>query len=88
MSPQDAANAWRQYIQPFGNQVWLGSPAITNGDGDFKWLKEFLALCGDCQVDFITVHWYDSANNLGYFQGFLQSLKNIIGNRNIWLTEV
>ncbi|CAG8955026.1 hypothetical protein HYFRA_00007040 [Hymenoscyphus fraxineus] len=87
MTPQDAANAWRQHIQPFGQQAWLVSPAITNADGSFKWLKDFLAACHDCQVDTIAVHWYDTANNFGYLQSFLQSLKSIIGNKNIWLTE-
>ncbi|CAG8976172.1 hypothetical protein HYALB_00010430 [Hymenoscyphus albidus] len=88
MTPQDAANAWRQHIQPLGKQAWLVSPAITNADGSFKWLRDFLAACHDCQVDTIAVNWYDTANNFGYLQSFLQSLKSIIGNKNIWLTEV
>jgi hypothetical protein len=86
LSPKQAADAWRKYIQPFADQAWLGSPAITAGGKE--WLKSFLEECSDCYIDFITVHWYDNQWAWGWFETYMKSIKDVIGDRNIWVTEV
>lgn len=56
--PQSVA-AYKAYIQPFGNQVRLGAPAVTNGGppSSLEYLQDFMGNCTGCQVDFITLHW-------------------------------
>ncbi|EHL02577.1 putative Uncharacterized serine-rich protein C13G6.10c [Glarea lozoyensis 74030] len=76
ISPKAAADAWRTHIQPFRDQAWLGSPAITAGGKE--WLKSFLIECSDCDIDFCA--W-------GWFETYMQSIKDVIGNRTIWVTE-
>jgi len=54
LTPEQAADAYRTYMHPFGDS-YLGSPAVSN-DG-YGWLERFLQVCGDCIIDFIAVHW-------------------------------
>lgn len=56
MSPQRAVDAYRKYIMPFSGRAALGAPAVTNGAGGLNWLREFLRLCGGCQIDFVPIH--------------------------------
>ena len=88
MSPQRAVDAYRKYIVPFGNRAALGAPAVTNGASGLPWLREFLRLCSGCKIDFVPIHWYDSATNVAYFQKYVQDAHNAAGGRQIWLTEV
>jgi hypothetical protein len=71
MSPQQAATAWKQYMQPFAGRVKLVSPAITNGappNMGTGWMDQFLKACTGCTIDVIAFHIYDSATNVAYFQ--------------------
>jgi len=58
MSPQRAAQLWKQYIQPLKGQfnIRLGSPAVA--DARSSWLKDFMDACAGCTVDFLVIHWY------------------------------
>ncbi|KAI9810333.1 MAG: hypothetical protein M1827_006300 [Pycnora praestabilis] len=90
ISPQDAATGWTSLMQPFaGTNVKLGSPAITNGGAPagFTWLTSFLELCTDCQIDFVVVHWYDSATNFGYFQSYIEDAYKASNGKPLWITE-
>jgi hypothetical protein len=77
MSPQQAAAAWKQYIQPYGGRARLVSPAVTNGPAPMglAWLDSFFSACSDCQVDAVAIHIYDSATNIPYFQDYISSGK-------------
>jgi hypothetical protein len=70
MSPQAAADAWRQHMQPYAGRAKLVSPAITNGAPPMGtgWMDAFLVACTGCQIDAIAIHIYDSASNVPYFQ--------------------
>lgn len=61
----------KQWIEPlrakYGAHLRIVSPSITNGawspEGTvmgLEWLKKFLSLCTDCQIDFVGIHWYVS----------------------------
>jgi hypothetical protein len=86
MGVQQAANSFRTWMTPFHGRAQLGSPAVTNGG--LSWLSEFLGECGDCEIDFVAVHWYDSASNFAYFTSFINQVCSIANGRQVWLTEV
>ena len=75
---------------PFANRASLGAPAVSNGAGGLPWLRDFLSACASlgCRIDFVPVHWYDSATNIAYFQNYLNEAHDAAGGRQIWLTEV
>lgn len=84
-----AANAYRQWIQPYAGTLALGSPAVTNGVGDgigLSWLHDFVGNCTGCQVDFVTVHWYGDVNNPKSFKDYLKGCWEQF-QKPIWLTE-
>ncbi|RKF57282.1 Alkali-sensitive linkage protein 1 [Erysiphe neolycopersici] len=87
MTPEAAAIAYMKYLQPFAGSFRLGAPAVTNGPDGILWLDKFMQLCSQCTIDFMTVHWYDSATNSEYFRSYLQQLHDLIGLYNIWITE-
>jgi hypothetical protein len=65
ISVTDAVAAWKTYMEPtkkLKQQMYLGSPAVTNVSGDnigLSWLKKFLDACTICNIDFICIHWYN-----------------------------
>ncbi|KAI0635389.1 glycosyl hydrolase catalytic core-domain-containing protein [Trametes polyzona] len=77
-SPQDAAQQWMKFMQPFKGKATLVSPAITNGAPPMGtgWMDDFLAACDKlgCQVDAIAAHIYDSATNVAYYQKYITDL--------------
>ncbi|OSC98855.1 glycoside hydrolase family 128 protein [Trametes coccinea BRFM310] len=89
-SPQDAAQQWMQFMQPFAGKANLVSPAITNGAPPMGtgWMDEFLAECEKlgCQVDSIAAHIYDSATNVAYYQSYITDLGTRY-NRSVLITE-
>lgn len=90
MSPQQAVNAYKKYIQPFKGRAYLGAPAVTNGPAGLPWLKEFFRLCTGCQIDFLPVHWYDSATNDAWFKLYMSQAYAATGSLKLklWVTEV
>lgn len=90
IDPQTAATDYKQYMSGMfgGKDIKLGAPAVTNGGGTMglTWLQNFLDACTDCQIDFVPIHWYDSATNIQYFQQHLEQAYNISG-KPVWLTE-
>ena len=61
MSVDAAVGAWKQWMEPQRNlkpKLYLGSPAVTNGQHGLPWLVNFLVSCDGCHIDFINIHWY------------------------------
>jgi len=89
LSPEAAAGAWRDLIQPFAGRVKLVSPAITNGPPPAMgtgWMDAFLAACTGCTIDAIAMHAYDSATNVAYFQSYIPEVAKKYG-KPVWVTE-
>ena len=86
-----AADGYMQYMQPFAGQAKLGSPAVTNGPSEqgmgLAWLGNFTQVCTQCTIDFVNIHWYDSASNVDYFKSHVTSAYAAGGNRPVWITE-
>lgn len=86
LTPGDAVNAWRTYMEPFAGTAQLGAPAVTNGG--FDWISQFLQQCTDCHIDFIPVHWYNPASLEFDFENWVNSICTLGGGRQVWITEV
>lgn len=51
MSPQVAADAWKQYIQPLSNQGYqLLAPSTSSNPNGKTWTTQFFSLCNGCTV--------------------------------------
>lgn len=98
MDSSTAAAAHIKYMNPYASQAKIGSPAITNGgpsggtDGmGLGWMQNFFDKCaGNCKVDFLAFHWYDSATNVAFFKNYVQSVIDMAkknGVSKVWLTE-
>ncbi|KAK4079034.1 CAZyme family GH128 [Trichoderma harzianum] len=85
LSPGDAANAWRQYMEPFYGHAQLGAPAVSN-DG-YNWISQFLQACSDCHIDFIPIHWYNDWTLEADFENWVNSICSLGGGRQVWITE-
>ncbi|KAL7910522.1 glycosyl hydrolase catalytic core domain-containing protein [Trichoderma velutinum] len=85
LSPGDAVNAWRQYMEPFYGHAQLGAPAVTNGG--YNWLSQFLQACSGCHIDFIPVHWYNPWTLEKDFENWVNSICSLAGGRPVWITE-
>lgn len=88
--PAAAAQAHIEYMNPFQGKASIGSPAITNsataGEG-IDWLTEFLSECnGECVIDFIACHWYNSADS-DDFLSHLTAVHEAAPDYPIWVTE-
>ena len=90
--------AHRQWVEPlrkYGEKLYIGSPAVTNGKRDsntgavmgLDYLDAFLRGCWDCKIDFINIHWYDGAWNVDYFKRHVEDARRVANGRPIWITE-
>jgi hypothetical protein len=90
MAVSKAASSYKSLISDKfgGSSVKLGSPAVTNGGAPMglDYLSNFLKACSDCQVDFVNIHWYDSASNVDYFKSHVKQAHDISG-KPVWITE-
>lgn len=93
MDPQSAAKLHIANVAPLSGQVAIGSPAVTNGAAPMglSWLDSFFGSCGgQCKIDFLAFHWYDSAQNIAYFKKHVQDAIDLAtknGISKVWLTE-
>ena len=89
LSPAAAAAAYKTYMQPYAGQFKLGAPAVTNGANGMglDWLDAFITACDGCTIDFVSIHWYDSASNTEYFQDHVSNATSVAGGRPVWVTE-
>ena len=97
MTPQTAAENHIKYLNPLGAAgVRVVSPAITNGASTnppmgIPWLTAFLQACnGQCHLDAVAFHWYDSASSMDYFKSHVHSVMETAAQAKVdkvWLTE-
>lgn len=94
MTPEAAAQGHIKALNPLAAQgARIGSPAITNGGAPMgtAWLQSWFDACGgQCKVDFVTFHWYDSASNFAYFQQHVEDVIAVAqknGVDKVWCTE-
>jgi hypothetical protein len=89
MSPESAASAWKEYMEPFAGKAQLCSPSVTNGGGSMglNWLKSFLESCSDCTIDCLNIHWYDSAENVEYFKKHISDAADLAPGKPIFVSE-
>lgn len=89
ISPQDAAFAWMEFMQPFASQAQLCSPAVVASDsGGIPWLEEFISACTGCTIDCIAFHIDEfPATEFTTFESIVTQVRNQF-NRPMWLTEV
>ena len=86
VDPSDAAKYWIKQMEPLRKLgVSLGAPAVTGGSAGFDWLADFETACaGECNFDFIPIHWY------GSFDGMVSHIYDVLDiypGKKIWVTE-
>jgi hypothetical protein len=84
-----AAAGYKTFMQPFAGKAKLGSPAVTNGPAPMgvAYFKSFMAACDGCTVDFVPMHWYDSAANVEGFKTHINDMRDAAAGRKLWITE-
>ena len=104
ISPEDAAQAYIDYVVPFrngdsGGRKWLIShPSTTGSPNGLDWLRRFNESCYDidsengCPADFVSVHWYGAFAGLAGWVGTLDEFYNTNSTRDqplkLWITEL
>ncbi|TFK56114.1 glycoside hydrolase [Heliocybe sulcata] len=85
MTPQRAADLWKQYIDPLQYQGYkLISPAVTSAPYGKTWMQQFFAACDSCHFDALAMHWYDVSADA--FIKYVEDFHNTF-NLPIWVTE-
>jgi len=86
LDPTYAAQLWIEYIEPLKeNGVLLGAPAVTSGPSGIPWLRDFLAACSNCTIDFIPFHWY--GEGIENFYDYVWSMNGQFPEYTLWVTE-
>ncbi|MCJ1443322.1 MAG: hypothetical protein MMC23_003820 [Stictis urceolatum] len=92
-----AAQTYIQNVTPYKGRAAIGAPAVSAGG--IAWLQSFADACaGQCQVDFVPLHFYDYGHpdpqtQFASLQGWLEStipqVRTMFNapNMEIWLTE-
>ncbi|KAH8808680.1 glycosyl hydrolase catalytic core-domain-containing protein [Xylogone sp. PMI_703] len=101
IAPAPAAAGYQQYIQPFANQVKIGTPNVlwnnvgSTSGGNYnspQWMKNFIADCTGCHFDFAAIHWYQDCEPGGgqsgpdWFKGNVTNAYDTLG-LPVWITE-
>lgn len=89
LSPEDAAEAYKKYMSPFAGKAKMCAPSVTNGGGamGLTWLSNFLDACSDCQIDCVSIHWYDSYQNTEYFKDHVNNATEIAPGKEVFVSE-
>jgi len=89
LSPEAAASAYKEYMEPFAGKAKICAPSVTNGGGSMglNWLKSFLESCQDCTIDCLNIHWYDSAENTEYFKSHISDAADLAPGKPIYVSE-
>ena len=82
LSVESALEGW-QYLNQL--KIPIGSPAAVHADGE--WMQKFMqgAAQKGYRVDFVTIHWYGSANPQDLL-GYLARVHEMY-HRPLWITE-
>ncbi|ORX98365.1 hypothetical protein BCR34DRAFT_640914 [Clohesyomyces aquaticus] len=83
-------NAHKAHIQPLADaypDVKIGSPSVTNGGGEMglTYLKNFLAACHGCRIDFVCPHWYNGGD-IEAFKTYMRNFHTETG-KPLWISE-
>jgi len=80
-TPKEAADTWRDLIEPFAGRAKLCAPSVTNspaGSGlGLDWLTEFMKECSDCTIDCVNQHWYSDEVGVDHFEKFKKQVDDI-----------
>jgi O-glycosyl hydrolase len=90
LSPDAAADLWRQYMEPYAGQVGLVAPAVTSTVAPMMgsaWLEAFLKSCSDCTIDAVGQHWYGSASDVQSFKDTVNKAIEVSG-KGVWVNEI
>lgn len=88
MSAAAAAALYQSNFTPLrktGQIAYLGTPSITNGASGITWLTEFMSLCSDCEIDFVSAHWYGPTIDL--LESQMTTLHTTF-SKPVWITEM
>lgn len=92
MTPEEAAAHW-PLIERVAGARNIMSPAVYAGYGwdGGDWLERFLALCAECRIDGIDLHWYSfticDERAARAFETYLQRRRAQFPDKPIWLSE-
>lgn len=91
MSPGDAASAHQQWLNKYSGRVAVGAPAVSNsqtpGQGA-DWLKQWVEACaGNCNFDFVNMHWYSPASAIDTFFSQIEAVSAAGGGKPVMITE-
>ncbi|KAF2204926.1 hypothetical protein GQ43DRAFT_446354 [Delitschia confertaspora ATCC 74209] len=86
IEPSLAAKSWKAQISPLRDLgVKVGAPAVTGSSRGLQWLDDFFSECnGECDFDFMPVHWY------GNFEGLASHVGQVMERwpgKGVWVTE-
>lgn len=89
MEPPEAVDLFLKKMQPYANDVRLGSPTVTQPDRDLAWLSQFLDLCdaAGCSISFVCVHWIWEASEqrIEDFKSTVTKAIKIAKGRPVWV---
>ena len=89
MEPPEAVDLFLKKMQPYANDVRLGSPTVTQPDRDLAWLSKFLELCdaAGCSISFVCVHWIWEAKEerIEDFKSTITKAIKIANGRPVWV---
>lgn len=88
MTAAQAAAYYKASFTPLrktGQIASLGTPSITNGASGITWLTEFMAACSDCEIDFVSAHWYGPSMTL--LESQMTAIHTAFG-LPVWITEM
>lgn len=99
-SPEDAAEAYLEYIVPLrdgegegsSGRTWnISHPVVTGSPRGLEWLRDFNESCYElepetgCPADFVAVHWYGNFEGLASWLATLHDFYNPDNSSNIGL---
>ena len=89
MDPQEAVDLFMKEMQPYADQVTIGSPGVLQPTTDLEWLSDFLSLCdkAGCKIGFVAVHWFWSAthDHIQWFKDTVDNATTIANGRPVWV---
>lgn len=89
MEPPEAVDLFMKKMQPYANDVRLGSPTVTQPDRDLAWLSQFLDLCdaAGCSISFVCVHWIwdTSEGRIEDFKSTITKAIQIAKGKPVWV---
>ena len=90
LSPEAAAAAWKQYMEPFAGQAKLVAPSVTNSQDasmGLNWLQSFFDACSGCTIDAVAQHWYFPTNDVQNFKDQVTSAAGMAGGKGVFVNE-